>query len=181
MANYPPPTQSRPSLLKYPDVVNLFHELGHAIHNLVGRCTYSRFHGSQVARDFVEIPSRLLENFFWDPNVIRAVSCHYEKPELDIKLPEEQIRDTVATRFSYAASTKLSDLAFSLLDQTVHTTWEVTDGNEHELSVLNNKIRHEVSLLRGLEDLGQGYDGLHGQTHFRAFSGHPSSYYTYLA
>ncbi|KAM0816630.1 hypothetical protein AB5N19_02432 [Seiridium cardinale] len=181
MANYPPPTPSRPSLLKYPDVVNCFHELGHCIHNLVGRCLYSRFHGSQVARDFLEIPSRLLEHFFWDPNMIRAVSCHYEKPELDIKLPEDLVQSTAATRFDNAASGKLGDLTFSIFDHTVHTTWEAREGNASELSVLFNKTRRDISLQRCVEDLGQGYDSLHGQTHFRHINGYAASYYSYLA
>ncbi|KAH6651859.1 hypothetical protein BKA67DRAFT_521610 [Truncatella angustata] len=180
MANYPPPTQSRPSLMKYHDTVNLFHELGHAVHNLVGRCMYSRFHGSQVTRDYTEIPSRFFEHFFWDPNMIRAVSCHYENPELNIKLPEDMVQNTIATRYDHAAAAKLSDLAFAIFDQVVHTTWEPTEDNELELSVLFNKNRHEYSLLRSVEDLGQGYAALHGQTHFRAIQGaYASSYYTY--
>lgn len=181
MANYPPPTRSQPSLMKYPDVVNLFHELGHAVHNMLGRCMYSRFHGSQVARDFVEVPSRLVEHFFWDPNVIRAVSCHYEKPELDLRLPEDLIQKTIATRFDFVTSNKLYEMVFSVFDNLVHTSWEATDDGQTELSVLFNKIRREYGLRHSLEDLGHGYDKVHGQTHFRHLTGYASSYYAYLA
>lgn len=114
--------------------------------------------------------------------MIRAVSCHYEKPELKLSLPEDMVQNTIASRYDYAAFTKLGDLTFAIFDQIVHTTWEATEDNEVELSVLFNQTRHEYSLLKSVEDLGEGHDTLHGQTHFRAIQGaYAASYYTYTS
>jgi len=114
--------------------------------------------------------------------MIRAISCHYESPELNIRLPEDLIRSTVETRFDTVASAKLTDLNFAIFDHIVHTTWVATEDNGTELSVLFNKLRHENSLQRSLEDIGQGYDKMHGQTHFRAVNNHyAGAYYTYTS
>jgi metallopeptidase MepB len=180
MLNCNPPSENRPSLLKYREVVSCFHELGHAIHWLVSQTMHSRFHGTTVARDFVEVPSKMLEHFFWDRNVIRAMSCHFAQPQLDIKVSEGLIDDLIATRFDNVALGQLSNLVFSTFDMTVHTSLEATLASEASLSVMFNKMRHEMGLLQGPEDLGRGYDTVHGQTHFRHICGYAASYYAYL-
>jgi metallopeptidase MepB len=187
MLNYPPPTPSQPCLLKFLEVVSCFHELGHSIHWLVSRTACARFHGTKVARDFVEVPSRMLEHFFWDANVIRAVSSHYIS---GARLPDDAIASVLAGRFEHAASKALGDHTLATFDHTVHTTWEparAADGSETDdsdftdLSVWLNKFRHDISLLACVEDLGQGYDQVHGQSHFRAIGGsYGASYYSYL-
>lgn len=120
----------------------------------------------------------MLEHFFFDKNIIRAVSCHYEAPEEDNKLPEDAIETLISTRFDNAASTKLGDLVFAKFDMTVHTAWD--DMTPQGLSILLNKLRHDFSLLSGPEDLGLGYETLHGQTHVRFIHGYGASYYSYL-
>lgn len=177
MLNYTPPTATKPSLLNYKEVVSCFHEMGHSIHYLTSRSIHARFH-QNTPRDFLEIPSRMLEHFFYDKNVIRAVSCHYENPEEDNKLPEDAIEKLVATRYENVASTKLGDLVFAKFDLAVHTAWD--DPATRNLSVLLNKLRHDFSLLSGPEDLGLGYETLHGQTHVRFIHGYGASYYSYL-
>lgn len=120
----------------------------------------------------------MLEHFFYDKNVIRAVSCHYENPEEDKKLPEDAIDKLISTRYENAALTKLGDLVFARFDLTVHTAWD--DPATRNMSVLLNKLRHDFSLLNGPEDLGLGYETLHGHTHVRFIHGYGASYYSYL-
>merc|ERR1711939_383107 len=76
VCNFSKPTAKKPSLLKHDEVTTLFHELGHGIHDLVSRTTYSRFHGTNTVRDFVEAPSQMLENWCWTPSQLKALSRH---------------------------------------------------------------------------------------------------------
>ncbi|KAI3394834.1 hypothetical protein diail_2171 [Diaporthe ilicicola] len=177
MLNYAPPTATRPSFLNYKDVVSCFHEMGHSVHYLTSHSSHARFH-QNTPRDFLEIPSKMLEHFFYDKNIIRAVSCHYENPEQDKKLPEDAIEKLISTRYENAASGELGNLVFAKFDMTVHTAWE--DVNPQGLSVLLNKLRHDFSLQSGPEDLGLGYETLHGQSHLRFIYGYGASYYSYL-
>lgn len=91
VCNFSKPTPKKPSLLKHDEVVTLFHELGHGIHDLVGRTTYSRFHGTSVVRDFVEAPSQMLENWCWTPSQLKSLSNHYSTGE---KIPDDLIEKT---------------------------------------------------------------------------------------
>jgi Zn-dependent oligopeptidase len=63
VANLAKPTPDRPALMRHDDVVTFFHEMGHVFHGLLSRTQFSRFHGTSVARDFVEAPSQMLENW----------------------------------------------------------------------------------------------------------------------
>ena len=96
------------------DVVTFFHEMGHVFHGLLSRKKYARFHGTSVARDFVEAPSQMLENWCWEPRVLEKMSSHYEtqKP-LDADLIEKIIKRCV--RLPVARSrTVLTDRSLSV-------------------------------------------------------------------
>lgn len=78
--NLPQPQVDKPTLLAHNDIRSLFHELGHAMHSLSSRTRYAIFHGTArpaMARDFVEIPSIMLENWWWTPSVIKELGYHY--------------------------------------------------------------------------------------------------------
>ncbi|KAI6111591.1 hypothetical protein EDD16DRAFT_1608075 [Pisolithus croceorrhizus] len=79
VANLAKPTPERPALMRHDDVTTFFHEMGHVFHGLLSRTRYSRFHGTAVARDFVEAPSQMLENWCWERKVLEKMSSHYEK------------------------------------------------------------------------------------------------------
>ncbi len=78
VANFPRATAEKPSLLKYRDVTTFFHEFGHAIHALFGRTAIVSQSGVAVKRDFVEMPSQMLEEWMRDPGILKMVSHHYQ-------------------------------------------------------------------------------------------------------
>lgn len=77
VCNFTKPTADKPSLLTMDEVETLFHEFGHALHGFLSRCTYSRLSGTNVPRDFVEMPSQLMENWCYEPEVMRMYAKHY--------------------------------------------------------------------------------------------------------
>jgi len=199
VCNFSKPTPKKPSLLKHDEVVTLFHELGHGIHDLVSRTTYSRFHGTSTVRDFVEAPSQMLENWCWTPSQLRSLSKHYSYLSDPYKaaweessagkssqpaetMPDNLIDNIVRTRHVNDALFNLRQLHFGIFDMTVH------EGESHQaikdlhISELYNKLRKEISKLDGPEDLGQGYDWGNGQATFgHLIGGYDAGYYGYLS
>ena len=197
VCNFSKPTPKKPSLLKHEEVVTLFHELGHGIHDLVGRTTYARFHGTSVVRDFVEAPSQMLENWCWTPSQLKALSCHYstlspeylaewqsvssdeEKPSE--KIPDEMIDNLVRTKHVNDALHNLRQLHFGIFDMTIHEPKSHEEIENVDLTVLYNKLRSEITALDGPETLGEGYDWGHGMATFgHLMGGYDAGYYGYL-
>lgn len=88
LANFPEESASKPSLLKRNDVNTFFHEFGHALHAILGRTQVAGFAGTSVKRDFVELPSQMLEEWLWDTAILKMVSKHYGN---GASLPDELI------------------------------------------------------------------------------------------
>lgn len=78
MANFPKATADKPALCMRTDVSTFFHEFGHALHAVLGRTQLAGQAGTSVKRDFVELPSQLLEEWLWDPHILKMISCHYQ-------------------------------------------------------------------------------------------------------
>ncbi len=88
IANFPKATKDRPALLKHNDVETFFHEFGHAMHGLLGKTEMAGFSGTNVKRDFVEMPSQMFEEWLWDKDILKMVSSHYKTGE---SLPDDII------------------------------------------------------------------------------------------
>lgn len=95
VANFPRGSSSKPSLLMRADVRTFFHEFGHALHSILGATSIVSFAGTQVKRDFVELPSQMLEEWLWDSAIIKQVSSHYITQE---KIPDELIATMIALK-----------------------------------------------------------------------------------
>ncbi|MFC1493208.1 M3 family metallopeptidase [candidate division KSB1 bacterium] len=119
--NFSKPTGDEPSLITFEEVSTLFHEFGHALHGLLSKCTYPSLSGTAVPRDFVELPSQIMENWAGDPTVMKTYAKHYETGE---PIPDELI-DKVknAGHFNQGFIT-VEYLAASYLDMDWHTISE---------------------------------------------------------
>ena len=178
VCNFSRPTAKKPSLLKHDEVVTLFHELGHGIHDLVSKTTYSHFHGTEVVRDFVEAPSQMLENWCWTPSQLKALSHHYSslspdyedawraglpssernsarKP--DPQLPDELIETLIKTKHVNDAMFNLRQLHFGIFDMSVHEPASHEEVQALKVSELYNKLRKDITKLEGPEEFGEGY------------------------
>lgn len=152
VCNFSKPTPTKPSLLKHEEVVTLFHELGHGIHDLSGRTRFARFHGTATVRDFVEAPSQMLENWCWTPAQIGALSSHYETGEA---IPEDLVAKLVATKHVNDALFNLRQLHFGTFDMAVYTPETHADIEALDISSLYNDLRARLCLLKGPESQGE--------------------------
>jgi len=118
VGNFTKPTAEQPSLLRVEEVETLFHEFGHALHGLLSRCTYQTLSGTDVARDFVELPSQIMENWAFEPEVLRSYARHYQTGEPIPDALIEKIKQS--TTFNQGFKTT-EYLAASLLDMDWHT------------------------------------------------------------
>ncbi len=168
VANKNPPTENKPALLTHSEVVNLFHELGHTLHNSLSTAPYSSLAGTNVAWDFVETPSQTIEKWAWDPKVIDAVSGHYLNSSQ--KIPSE-IRDKIImTRKLGLGYTYAQRLAQTEFDLIIHTT-ENTSLNTTELY---NKEFKELVGIPLVE--GNNYPSSFGHL----MAGYDAAYYSYI-
>ncbi|KAM5434775.1 metalloendopeptidase [Microsporum ferrugineum] len=198
VCNFSKPTEKKPSLLKHDEVVTLFHELGHGIHDLVSKTIYSRFHGTNTVRDFVEAPSQMLENWCWTPSQLKSLSKHYstispeyfkawkehagDKPAPAAEIPDELIQNLIKTKHVNAALFNLRQLHFGIFDMTVHEPKDHDTIKNMNISETYNKLRKEIASLDGPEVLGQGYDWGHGEATFgHLMGGYDAGYYGYLS
>ena len=93
VGNFAKPVDGKPSLLTLDQVETLFHEYGHALHGLLSQCRYKSVAGTSVARDFVELPSQIMENWAFEPEVLATYARHYETGEV---IPEELVNKITA-------------------------------------------------------------------------------------
>ena len=131
VGNFNKPTADKPSLLSMDDVETLFHEFGHALHGFLSKCTYRGLSGTNVARDFVELPSQLMENWCYAPEVMKTYAFHYETGEV---IPDSLIEKiNAASKFNQGfVETEL--LSASILDMDYHmlTQVDTIDVNKFE-------------------------------------------------
>jgi len=128
VCNFPKPTGDIPSQLNFDEVTTLFHEFGHALHGLLSDCTYESLAGTSVPSDFVEMPSQVMENWCYQPEMLKLFAKNYKTGEV---IPQELINKIVASsKFNQGFET-VEYLAASILDMDYHTL-KNTDGLDVE-------------------------------------------------
>ncbi|KAH6981545.1 metallopeptidase MepB [Ilyonectria sp. MPI-CAGE-AT-0026] len=198
VCNFPKPSSESPSLLRHDEVVILFHELGHAIHDLVARVSYACFHGTETVVDFGEAPSQMLEYWCWIPSQLKALSRHYSyeseghlafwrnKNSAQHIPPPEQIPDylvdsLVKAKLVNTAISNLNQLSIGIFDMAVHTPDTHAAIEEMNISAAFNKIRSDILPADSPETVGLGEEWGHSQAHLTHLMGeYDAGYYGYL-
>lgn len=136
VGNFTKPTADKPSLLTMDEVETLFHEFGHALHGLLSQTTYISTSGTNVPRDFVELPSQIMENWCFEPQVMKTYARHYETNEV---IPDELIEKIQRLGSFNQGFVKTELLSASLLDMDYHTmtTTDSFDVNAFEKASLD--------------------------------------------
>jgi oligopeptidase A len=142
VCNFPPSSKERPSLLRHDDVVTLFHEMGHTIHHILSTVNENEVSGvNGVEWDAVEFPSQFLENFAYEPEVLKLFASHYKTKQT---LPDAMIEKLVRSKNFLSAMGMLRQLEFSLFDFELHT--KLYQGEE--VQKLLDTIREKTALVK---------------------------------
>lgn len=169
VGNFTRSTADTPSLLTLDEVETLFHEFGHALHGMLSDVTYSGLSGTSVPRDFVELPSQVMEHWAFHPEVLKMYAKHYETGEV---IPDELIEKMeAASKFNMGFITT-EFVAAALLDMDYHTQ---TEQREFDVRDFEIKSMEKVGLI------GEVIPRYRSTYFSHVFSGgYSAGYYSYL-
>ena len=126
VTNFTKPTADTPSLLTFNEVTTLLHEFGHGLHGMLAEGRYQSLTGTNVVRDFVELPSQLMENWAYEPEFLRTFARHWQTGEV---IPQEYIDRIVAARNFLAGYAQVRQLQFGITDMAWHTLSAAPEGD----------------------------------------------------
>ena len=118
VTNFSKPTASTPSLITHYEFTTFLHEFGHALHGMLAEGRYGSLTGTSVARDFVELPSQIMENWGYEPEYLNTFAKHYQTGE---SIPMELIDKIVASKNYLSGYSQVRQLQFGLLDMAWHS------------------------------------------------------------
>ncbi|MDD4459895.1 MAG: M3 family metallopeptidase [Proteiniphilum sp.] len=124
--NFTRPTESKPALLTFDEVETFLHEFGHALHGMLARSTYESLSGTSVYRDFVELPSHIMENWLTEKEYLDRFAFHYETGE---KMPDALLQKIIDASNYNVGYLTLRQLSFGYLDMAWHSLTEPFSGN----------------------------------------------------
>jgi thimet oligopeptidase len=162
ICNFPPPGNGKPSLLTYGDVETLFHEFGHSLHSVLTQANYMEFSGASVPRDFVEAPSQMLENWVRDKKVLDRFAIDYRDGKS--RIPADTLDKLEAVRLATIGTHYSRQLAFGLLDLTIHMTTDpkvINNFIDVTNDIMSNtyvQVPEGSGLVASFSHLGGGYD-----------------------
>ncbi|MBW6499493.1 MAG: M3 family metallopeptidase [Bacteroidales bacterium] len=174
VCNFSPPTANQPSLLTYDEMTTFFHEFGHALHGLLSDVTYPGLAGTNVSRDFVELPSQVMENWAKDPEVMKEFALHYET---DQPMPQELMDKIIESGHFNQGFATVEFIASALLDMEYHTITEPypADKLSEVASITDERTISKYNMMPEIHFR-------HGSTHFQHafYWGYSAGYYSYL-
>ncbi len=167
--NFSEPTGGKPALLSFEEVQTMFHEFGHALHGLLSDCTYPRLSGTSVPRDFVELPSQIMENWAAEPAVLKSYARHYQTGE---PIPDALIDKIRNARLFNQGFATVEYLAASYLDMDWHT---LTEPKEYDVLEFE---KHSMETIGLIPEIVVRYRSPYFQHIF--VSGYSAGYYSYI-
>ena len=188
VCNFSKPTADTPSLLRFNEVRTFMHEMGHAMHGMLSEVQYESLGGTNVKRDFVEMPSQLMENWCYEPEFLATFARHWQTGET---LPAEYIEKIRAAQNHMAGWLCLRQLNLGMTDIAFHTM-AIENGklkmensadaaDNSQFSILNSQFKAESVEAAAMTDLLPRVAGCCTATNFSHIfgGGYASGYYGY--
>jgi len=178
VGNYNPPTDGKPAMLTLDQVETMFHEFGHGLHGLLSKCTYNGVSGTAVARDFVELPSQIMEHWAFEPEVLKMYAKHYETGEV---IPQELIQKIQNAGYFNQGFRTTELVAAAILDMNWYTMTKdnnalATDGLKNlDVDKFEADAMNKIGLI---PEIIPRYRSTYFQHIFSG--GYSSGYYSYL-
>ena len=167
VCNFPKPTEFQPSLLTHDNVETYFHEFGHLVHGVLTKSPLMNYAGTSVARDFVEAPSQMLENWVWQKESLSLFAKHYNTGEV---IPDELLNKMLAAKNVNSGTKALQQVFYGVLDFTLHDGFD-PDGSQ--------TITEVVSFLQNDITFYPYQEGTHMEAAFGHLNGYGAAYYGY--
>ena len=168
VCNFTKPTADAPSLITHDEFTTFLHEFGHALHGILAKGRYCSLTGTNVSRDFVELPSQIMENWAFEPEYLNSFAKHYQTGEA---IPADLIEKIVAAKNYLAGYGQVRQLHFGYLDMAWHTLTEVPAESAIEF---DQKVLAPYAVMPSVEGTGFSTSFSH------IFSGgYSAGYYSY--
>ncbi|KAK2056264.1 metallopeptidase MepB [Colletotrichum caudatum] len=198
VCNFSRPTPDNPSLLRHDEVVTLFHELGHGIHDVVSKTAYACFHGTNTVLDFGEAPSQMLENWCWVSSLLKLLARHYSslspeylkswqeagnegQPPPPSQMPDDMIESLTKAKHVNGALFHLNQLGIGIFDMAAHGPETHAAIEAMNISKTYNTIRREIFPPESPTALGEGDEWGHAQARLgHLVEDYDAGYYSYL-
>lgn len=169
VTNFPRPTGDQPSLLTHQDVVTLFHEFGHLMHDLLTRAPFSSQSGTSTKRDFVEVPSQLFEHWAWEYDSLKRFAVHHQTGR---QLPEDLYRRMLDAKNLGSGLFTLQQIFYGMLDMTLHDRYDPRVDNRSTTDIVK-ALQNEITFFDYME-------GTRFEAGFGHLYGYAAGYYGYL-
>lgn len=166
--NFTQPTETKPALLTFYEMETFLHEFGHALHGILANSTYSTLSGTSVYRDFVELPSQIMENWAVEKAFLDRFAVHYQTGE---KIPAELVKKIKDSENFLAGYASMRQLSFGFLDMAWHTLEKPYTGAVKEFE---ERAWHKTQIFPRIEGVCQSV----AFSHLFA-GGYAAGYYSY--
>ncbi len=167
--NFSKPAGDIPALLSAEEVETLFHEFGHGLHGLLSDCVYENLSGTNVPRDFVELPSQIMEHWAFEPEVLKVYAKHYKTGEV---IPQHLLDKIKKSKLFNQGFETVEYLAASFLDMDWHT---LTEAREYDVDTFERESLKRINLI---PEIISRYKSTYFNHIFS--SGYSAGYYSYI-